>query len=67
MPTDILQALLRCDQEIQEILNREGEDKAYLRVLGICDWEHEKRLILKEKGCVYDPQSETPDQVLHNS
>lgn len=48
--TDLLQSLLRCDQEITEILNRPvGEnDKAYLRTLGVCDWEYERRLILEE-------------------
>jgi len=43
---DTLAALERCDREIAEIQNRPGPDKAYLTVLGMNDWAHERRLIL---------------------
>jgi hypothetical protein len=44
--------LHRCDLEIARILNepdvKAGTAPAWLVAMGMCDWELEKRLILKE-------------------
>lgn len=48
--------LARCDREIAAILERPdvraGTVPAWLVVLGIEDWEAEKRLILSEAGVI---------------
>jgi len=44
------QDLDRCDLEIAEILNRPAEQGHWLQLMGIADWETEKRLILKESA-----------------
>ncbi len=43
--------LERCDREIQEVYSRPASDGHWLMLMGIADWETEKRLILAESSC----------------
>jgi len=37
--------IARCDREIQAMESHEEHGPAYLRVMGLNDWHHEKRLL----------------------
>jgi hypothetical protein len=45
---DLHEQIARCEREIAEIRDRKDECAAYLTVLGLNDWEYEKRLLLRE-------------------
>jgi hypothetical protein len=52
-PAERARVLARCDQEIAEIKSRDPQDersRAFLSVIGINDWEAEKRAIEREAG-----------------
>ncbi len=59
-------ALSRCDQEISRILAipQDTPDRAYLCVMGLYDWQAEKRLILLQMAFAMDraavPQAGEP-------
>jgi hypothetical protein len=65
-PEDRSIALARCDQEMREIRERRdviaGEVRAWLVVLGLEDWEMEKRLIqaaiLSSDSCLLSSSGE---------
>jgi hypothetical protein len=54
---DFDRELARCEREIREIAERQGPDRAYLTVMGMSDWEHERRLIERERAA---PSSQIP-------